>query len=164
MLMRTGVVLRVEYALGLSMAVVLFFMMLLGAADVIFRYLLNSPIAGSTELAALALGVLVFGSLPLVTARGEHVTVDLLAPDLERFAGRLRYAATGLISALVVGVMAWRIGLLALDFADYGDSSSFLNIPLAPLAWVMCAASALSAFILLFQGASALLGKPKAVV
>lgn len=159
--MPTRVMPRLEYALELVMGATLFFMMVLGFADVVFRYLLNSPIPGATELAGLALGVLVFGSLPLVTARGEHVTVDLFSPDLNRVAGRVRYAATLLVSAVIVGVMSWRIAIQAQDLAMYGDRTSFLGIPLAPLAWFMCLMAALTAVILLARSVTVFAPAPE---
>ena len=54
-------------------------MTLLTTVDVVGRYFLNRPLAGAFELTELAMGAMVFFSLPLVTLRREQVTVDLLA-------------------------------------------------------------------------------------
>lgn len=156
---RTGFLTAAEKALSACSGLVLFGMMLVGLTDVFCRYVLASPIPGAAEIAELALGVMVFTALPLVTARGEHVTVELIGPSSTSGGWLVKVQTLGvsLISAGIVGIMAWQLVITGQDFASYGDSSSFLGIPLAPVAWVMAAMAALSALILLVQGIAAVL-------
>lgn len=162
---KAGFALRTsERLIGVCAALVLFCLMGLGVADVVFRYLLNSPVPGAAEIAELLLGVMVFLALPLATAHREHITVDLLPMKPQRLLGRLRIALTDLISAAIVAAMAWQLSGQARNLAQYGDTSSFLNVPLAPIAALMAATAALSAAILLWQALQALTGRiaPKA--
>ena len=53
-------------------------MMVLTFADVVARYLLNRPIRGVFEVTELALLVLIFAGLPLVSHADEHVTMDFI--------------------------------------------------------------------------------------
>ena len=62
-------------ALGLIAATELFCLMLLTCVDVIGRYFFSSPVAGGFEITEMLLAGLIFSALPLVTLRGEHVTV-----------------------------------------------------------------------------------------
>jgi TRAP-type C4-dicarboxylate transport system permease small subunit len=151
-----------EQFIGVCAALVLFCLMGLGVVDVVFRYLLNSPVPGAAEIAELLLGVMVFLALPLATARREHVTVDLLPVSSQRLRGRLRLALTYLISAGVAAAMAWQLAGKARDQADYGDTSAFLSIPLAPIAWLMTTTTAIAAAILLAQALLTLAGRIEA--
>ena len=134
-------------ALELFVAVVLFALMLLTCVDVLGRYSFNSPVPGASELVQFAMGLLVFGALPLVTARRGHVIVGLLEMALADRVARLQRVAASLTGAIGLGVLAWRLLLVGFDLAAYDDTSSFLRIPLAPMAYAMAALSALAAAI-----------------
>src|SRR5882672_9779868 len=68
----------IDAALGIAASVLLFLMMLLTFADVVARYLLNWPIRGAFEITELALLVLIFAGLPLVSHADEHVVMDFI--------------------------------------------------------------------------------------
>lgn len=118
--------------------------------DVVGRYLMNHPFGGAYELTQMLLGALVFVALPLTTADGGHVEVDLalhLMPiGVQRLLGRL----AGLISALALGYFAWRLALIGTAQLHEGTRSASLALPMAPLAFVGAASCALSAVIMLF--------------
>ena len=67
-------------ALQLFTAFILFALMVITLLDVVGRYFLNAPLAGAFELTRLAMGLLVFSALPLVTARERHIVVSLFDP------------------------------------------------------------------------------------
>ena len=50
----------------------------LTCVDVVARYAFNSPVNGAYELTELLLASLIFLALPLTTAAGEHIEVELL--------------------------------------------------------------------------------------
>lgn len=125
--------------LSVFVAVVLFGLMLLTCVDVIGRYLFNAPVQGASELTQFGMGLVVFGALPLVSASGSHIVVgllDLVAGRAIEFLQRLVMTVT---SVVALAVMGWRLYLTGVDLASYGDSSSFLRIPLAPMAFFMAA-------------------------
>lgn len=64
---------RVEGWLELAPAAILFAMMALTFANVFLCYLFRMPFSGALEILSYLMRLLVFLSLPLVTARGEHV-------------------------------------------------------------------------------------------
>lgn len=134
-------------ALQLVAAVLLLAMMAVTFVDVIGRYLFNAPLPGAFELTEVLLALVVFVGLPIVTARREHVTVDLLTgklPDGPRAV--LAWLAT-LATGAVLALLAWRLATSARDLSSYGDATVYLGIPLGPVAGVMAGLTALSAVI-----------------
>ncbi|MEJ2623996.1 MAG: TRAP transporter large permease subunit [Pseudolabrys sp.] len=67
-----------ELLLSLFAAGTLFALMVLRCIDVVGRYAFNAPVPGASELTGLGLALLIFATLPIVTAYGEHVSVGLL--------------------------------------------------------------------------------------
>jgi len=130
---------RVEAALGVVAAALLFAMMLLTFVDVVGRYLFNQSVVGAFEITEIMMALLIFAGLPLVVRREEHVTVDLV----ERlFTPRVRRAyriAIELASgALMLGLahLMWRKAGRA---ADYGDTTTVLLIKYAPFIYAIVA-------------------------
>ncbi|MBT3768727.1 MAG: TRAP transporter small permease, partial [Acidiferrobacteraceae bacterium] len=95
-----------QWGFGGLAALVLFLMMLLTFVDVIGRYLLNAPVTGSFEIIELMVAALVFCALPLVTAREEHVTVDLFSHLLSARTEQTRAVVVGLLNAIILTAMA----------------------------------------------------------
>jgi TRAP-type C4-dicarboxylate transport system permease small subunit len=127
-------------ALALAgMALTMFF-------DVIGRYGLNRPIPGAGELIEILLAVTVFAALPLATASREHIQLDYLEMAFRQ--GRRRYvrAVNWSVSAIIMGFIAWRVAMTTGTIIRYGDTTSYLHIPIAPfgvLITVMISASTL---------------------
>ncbi|MBS0316985.1 MAG: TRAP transporter small permease subunit, partial [Proteobacteria bacterium] len=59
-------------------AATLMFIMLLTLVDVFMRYWLHNPITGSAELVMFAMAIFIFSAFPLVTLRGQHISVAIL--------------------------------------------------------------------------------------
>ena len=83
-------------------------MMLHVGADVVLKFAVNAPIAGTLETVSYYYMVsLVFLALPYVEMRGEHVSVDLF---FQKFPPKLQitvYAAGSILAALYYGVFAY---------------------------------------------------------
>ncbi len=142
---------RLELLLNFFVAVVLFMLMVLRCIDVIGRYGFNAPVPGASELTGLGLGLLIFGALPLVTAHSEHVSVGLLEAMIGHRSRPLERAVLLSTSLIALVLMTWRLWDKARSLAAYGDSTSYLNVPLAPFAYFMSALSALSVIVILLQ-------------
>jgi TRAP-type C4-dicarboxylate transport system permease small subunit len=138
-----------DWVLGLLVAVILFFMMAITLIDVVMRELLPGAFPAADELTKLSLGVLIFAALPLVTSRREHVVVTLFDGLFGNRGLAWKSALMNVIGAAVIGCLCWRLVLLALRFVEYGDRTTFLAFPLAPVVWFMVGAAAWTALILL---------------
>jgi TRAP-type C4-dicarboxylate transport system permease small subunit len=135
--------------LGIGAGALLLAMTALTVADVLGRYLLARPIPGAFELTQIMLALLIFLGLPLVSARDGHVAVSLLDRRLGPRAAGVRDRAVAALGALVCGVIAWRLAVLAERLTDYGDVFEFIGLPRAAATWPMSALAALAALVLL---------------
>lgn len=118
---------------------------LLTCIDVFGRYVLGRPLQGAFEVSELAMGALIFTALPLVTLRGQHVTIDLLDGVLPQRARRVQAVAVGLVSALCTAMLAWRLWARAGEMRGTGETTAILQLAVYPLVYYMAALSALAA-------------------
>lgn len=119
-------------------------------ADVIGRYLFNHPVPGAGEVIELLLAVTVFAAFPLATATKEHIRLDYLEMA---FAPRRRHlvrVVNWLVSAVVLGFLAWRVAVTSSTIMRYGDTTAYLNIPIAPFAIFISAMIAASAAVMAY--------------
>lgn len=128
---------KLEAALGAASAVVLFAMMLITAIDVIGRYLFNKPLAGGFELTEMMLAALIYCGLPLVSKRREHIVIDTFDTFMSRDVKRFFDVLADIVCFLTLGGIGYLIFRRAVRVAEYGDTTSVLKLPLAPLAYAM---------------------------
>lgn len=145
-----------DWTLGLAIAATLFSMMWITFVDVVGRYVFNRPLQGAYEITELSLAVLVFGGLPLVTARREHVATPLFDSLLHGLARRLKELAVDLSGIVACAVLAWRLWLQAGMTASLHTQSQVLHVPMAPFVYFMAITSAISALVLLLRIGKAL--------
>jgi TRAP-type C4-dicarboxylate transport system permease small subunit len=138
---------QVDAVLGIAASILLFGMMLLTFADVVARYLLNRPIRGGFELTELALLVLIFAGLPLVSHADEHVTMDFI----DRFLpARVVEAWIRLMHAVIAAIMfflTWQVWTRATRVASYGDTTDVLRVVLGPFVYFMAVMIALTGLV-----------------
>ncbi|SDO21587.1 TRAP-type C4-dicarboxylate transport system, small permease component [Lutimaribacter pacificus] len=143
-------------------SIALFALMVLTFCDVILRSAFNAPIEAATELTRIAIAVIVFSALPLLSARGQHISVDLLDPIFARF--RLARWRDGIVN-LACGVMLYfpasRVVDLAQRARSYGDQTEYLNIPTYLIGWFIAIMSFATALVLILRGAVILFAPSK---
>ena len=140
-----------DWTLGLAIAITLFLMMWITFIDVVGRYVFNYPLHGAYEITELALAVLVFGGLPLVTERQEHVATPLFDHFLRGPALRLKALAVDLAGLVSCSVLAWRLWVQAGATEALHTQTQVLHIDTAPFVYFMAATSAISALTLLLR-------------
>jgi TRAP-type C4-dicarboxylate transport system permease small subunit len=128
-------------------------MMLLTAADVFSRYFLNRPIASALELTEALMAVTIFAALPLVSARGGHITVDLFEMLLGPRVSLYLDATVQFICAAAIGVLAWRMLERAFQLMSYGETSAVLRYPIWPTAAIIALGCAVSVLVFILRGA-----------
>lgn len=134
-------------------------MMLLTFVDVWGRYIFNSPLPGAFEITELMMAALIFAGLPLVTAAGEHVSVDLLDFSLPKMLRQVRDSLIHLLCAIMLGFLSYRLWIKAAEQAGYGDQTAVLLIPIAPVTYFMSLSTAVSGIALIYLAVSALKGR-----
>ena len=136
-------------ALGFIAAAELFCLMTLTCVDVIGRYFFSSPVHGGFEMTEMLLAGLVFSALPLVTLRGEHVTVDLLEPITPEPLLRVQHVLACLVGFVATAYLASRLWVRAAMMDVAGETTAQLKFKLAYLTYAMAVLMALTALALL---------------
>src|SRR5215468_10294773 len=126
-----------DRALGFSAAVLLFCLMMLTTADVIGRYIFNSPIRGAFEITELLLLTLIFAGLPLASRANEHVTLDFIDMILSDGGRLLLSRLVDFICGLLFLGLAYRVWIKADRIEGYGDTTEVLRIPVGPFVYFM---------------------------
>ena len=124
---------------------ILLLMVAITVCDVLGRYVFNAPLSGATEVTELLLVSVIFISLPAVCLDHDHVVVDLFTNLMPAKWHPLRTALASLLSAAVLGVIAWRLLVYGQQFASYGGQTSTLQIPIAPVAYICATMTLISA-------------------
>lgn len=128
-------------------AAALFTIMWLTLVDVMGRKFFNHSLPGSLEITEVLMVVVIFGALPLVSWRGEHVVFDSLDPFVPGWFQRMQQRLVHGVCALVFGFMAKLMLQRADRFSEYGDITVYLQLPLAPVAWMMAAFLLITALV-----------------
>jgi len=136
-----------QRALGVTSAVVLFAMMLVTAIDVAGRYVFNKPIPGGFELTEILLAALIYCGLPLVSARREHIVIDTFDPLFSLPVKRGLDMIAEVVCAAALAGVGWLIFLRANRIVEYGDTTSVLKLPLAPVVYLMAVMITVAAVI-----------------
>jgi TRAP-type C4-dicarboxylate transport system permease small subunit len=143
-----------ELSCGLLSGTALFAIMALTFFDVLGRKFLSNSIPGSLELTELLMVVVIFGALPLVSARGEHVEFDSLDPYLPAWLRRLQAVVVNLLCGTILLLLAWLMWRTGDQFLASHETTAQLGILKAPFIYgmaVLCGATGVVHLLLLAQ-------------
>ncbi len=101
-----GPVRGLAFVLEMIAAITLMALMLLTCMDVAGRYFLDNSIDGVTELTEIAIAIIIFAEMPIVTWRGTHVVVDVL----DSWLGNTLVKCFALLSALLIATSLYFLG------------------------------------------------------
>lgn len=142
--------------MAVSAALLLFVLMLITVVDVIGRYVFNQPLAGSSELTEIVLGLIIFAAFPLLCGNNDHIAVDLLE---NRFSDKFKRIRDRVVQGvLVVCLLTLTYGLFLLGMRARRDVlvTEILELPNAVFLFIMALllflASAFSARVLIKGG------------
>jgi TRAP-type transport system small permease protein len=128
-------------------AVALALIAVITLCDVVARKIFNSGFTFTVETTEMAMALIVFLGVGLVTHRREHIVVDVVTLRLPERARVWLGLVTNILSLGFVMLMVWRLWLQAMFITDKGDATPILNFPLWPIAWLIAAGS-----VFLFTG------------
>lgn len=106
-------------------------------ADVVARYFLNAPFTFTVEATELAMGLIVYLGVGLVTHENEHVSADVVTSRLPHGLRAAVGLATNVLALAFLAVMVWRVWLRAADLLAKGDITQIWRIPIWPVAFAM---------------------------
>jgi len=85
----------------------------------------------------MMLAALIYCGLPLVSKRREHIVIDTFDPLMSRRVKRGLDVFADVVCSLTLAGIGWLIFRRAARVAEYGDTTSVLTLPLAPVAYLM---------------------------
>ena len=86
----------------------------------------------------MMLAALIYCGLPLVSKRREHIVIDTFDPlDVERASSAASTSLADIVCSVTLAGIGWLIFRRAARVAEYGDTTSVLKLPLAPVAYLM---------------------------
>ena len=131
----------------------LFALMLVTFSDVMLRSIWNAPIQAGADLTRVLMAVMVFSVLPVLSARGGHIAVDLLDGPFQRIGlARLSEVQTALTCGAMLLWPTQRVWVLADRSRSYGDVMEYLGMPLHYLGWFIAVMTGLTALVLVLRG------------
>lgn len=136
-----------RWSSGLMSAIALFTIMWLTLIDVTGRKFFDHSLPGGLELTEILMVIVIFGALPLVSWRGEHVVFDSFDHLIPLWLKDLQNRLVELLSALTFAGLAWLMTQRAERFTEYGDTTVYLQFSIAPVAWLMALLLLLTALV-----------------
>ena len=124
-------------------------LVLITVIDVLGRYLLSLPLPGTTEITEIILGILIYIGLPYITRDEEHVTVSLFSNYFNNSIIKIQKIVVNFIVSIILFIIARQLYLHGLDLNLYNEITTFLEIPKAPIAYMMAALSIIASIIAL---------------
>ena len=134
-------------------------MVLVTCFDVIGRYFFAAPLLGAHEMITLAMGIMIYLGMPLVTASREHLVVDLAGSVLGPTGKRIQQIMVNAIAALTFILFSYLLLFHGIGLAEDLMVTEDFEIEQAPIAYLMAAMCFFTILVLVKQVFDDLTGK-----
>jgi TRAP-type C4-dicarboxylate transport system permease small subunit len=111
--------------------------------DVVGRYFFHAPFAFTVELTQMAMAIVVYFGVGLVTHENAHISADVVTVKLPPRLRALLGVVTNLLALAFLAVMVWRLWWQAEFLHAKGDTTMVWTVPLWPVAVAVAAGSVL---------------------
>jgi TRAP-type C4-dicarboxylate transport system permease small subunit len=146
------IVTKTEMMSAVAAGLLLFGMMGLGSANIIGRYVLNSPITGTGELSQVLMACVVALGWACAQADRAHIRVSIVVDSLVPRRARPVVNFLGdLLFAVYSGLIAWRVLPVAIDWWEAGRVTGLIRFPLAIPQFVVFVGACLLALTIITQ-------------
>jgi len=105
--------------------------------DVFGRYILGLPLPGTSEITEIILAILIYIGLPYICRDEGHVTVSIISNNLRNFYGRLHSIIINAVICIILLIISIQLIAYGINLNSYNDITTFLEIPKAPIAFIM---------------------------
>lgn len=125
-------------------------LVLLATGNVALR-IFRVPLGGAYEFVAFLGAIVIAGALGHTQKRKDHIVVEILS---ERFPSGVKRVLDGIgyaISAVLFGIVTWRVFALALTIQRSGELSETLKLPFHPFVYAVAAGFAVFVLTLLLD-------------
>lgn len=109
--------------------------------DVIGRYVFNKPFTGTVEMTEMAMALVVYLGVGLVTHEGSHINADFVVLRLRPRRRALLALVTNILALGFLAVMVWRLWVRASFLFAKGDTTPVWIVPLWPIAFAIAIGS-----------------------
>jgi len=134
-------------------------MVLVTCIDVIGRYFFAAPLLGAHEMITLAMGIMIYLGMPLVTASREHLVVDLAGSVLSPMGKRIQQIMVNAIEALTFILFSYLLLFHGIGLAEDLMVTEDFEIGQAPIAYLMAAMCIFTILVFVKQVFDDLTGK-----
>jgi TRAP-type C4-dicarboxylate transport system permease small subunit len=124
-------------------------MMLLTAADVFSRNVLNNAILGTIDLTEFMMAIMVTSGLAYVGVLKQHICADVLVTRLPSRPKRIIFLFTDFLGFGLMVLVSWRTFINMKNVYNLGLASNILYIPVYPFVAVVGVGAILLALVLL---------------
>jgi TRAP-type C4-dicarboxylate transport system permease small subunit len=109
--------------------------------DVIGRYFFHAPFAFTVELTQIAMALVVFLGVGIVTHEDAHISADVVTARLPPRPRALLALVTNLLAFAFLATMVWRLFEQAEFLFAKGDTTMVWTVPLWPVAFAIAVGS-----------------------
>jgi TRAP-type C4-dicarboxylate transport system permease small subunit len=111
--------------------------------DVIGRYFFHAPFAFTVELTQMAMALVVYFGVGLVTHEDAHISADVVTLRLPPRLRAVFAFVTNLLALAFLAVLVWRLWAYAEFLYGKGDTTMVWTVPLWPVAFAVALGSVL---------------------
>jgi len=130
--------------------VALIALVLLATGNVALR-VVRAPLGGAYEIVAFLGAIVISGALGHTQKGKDHIVVEILSekfpPGVKRVLDGVGYA----VSAVLFGIVTWRVFALGLTIQRSGELSETLKFPFHPFVYIVAAGFAVLVLTLLLD-------------
>jgi TRAP-type transport system small permease protein len=123
---------KIEYTLAVISCAFIMILMLLGAADVLGRYLFNHPITGAYEISQVIMAGVILFAWAFTMRKGMHVRVDMFVARLSPRPRAILNLVTTAVSLVMFIIITWRSAFVALQYVNEQRAFQTINFPSYP--------------------------------
>ena len=149
----------IERILGTAANGLLCIMVVVTCIDVVCRYIFAAPLLGAHEMITLAMGIMIFLGMPIVTASREHLVVDIAGSILGSKGRRIQRIIVNLIAAMTFILFSYLLVFHGFGLAEDQMVTEDFEIEQSPIAFLMSVMCFLTIFVFAYQVFCDLSGK-----
>ena len=145
--------------LGAAANLLLCMMVIVTCIDVVGRYFFSAPLLGAHEMITLAMGIMIFLGIPLVTVSREHLSIELLGNFLGTRGRRYQQIVVNIVGALTFILFSYLLIFHGIGLAEDLIITDDFELEQAPFAFLMGTMCFLTIFVFFNQVFRDLTGK-----
>jgi len=132
---------RITMALASIAAVALAVIAAVTFGDVVGRYFFHAPFAFTVEMTQMAMGLVVYFGVGLVTHEDAHISADVVTLRLPPRWRAAIATVTNLLALCFLAILTWRLWAHAEFLYGKGDTTMVWTVPLWPVAFAVALGS-----------------------